>query len=111
MFPQPFGNSVTPPKTATLKEQRRSPRFPVGAQVVLVLENGVRVLGKIWDMSTTGVFVVTPERPYGLFPGEPGLLFLHHDQAADEATENRFPCEIIRVDADGLAVEFHFNEH
>ena len=91
-------------------EQRRNPRFPVGARVLISLHNGTRVAGQVWDMSTSGMFVVTKERPYGLFPGEPGAVFLEHDPELPPEGDTRFPCEIIRVDGDGLAVEFLFDE-
>jgi hypothetical protein len=83
---------------------RRGNRFSIHAVVSLVLENGAVVLGTIKNMGTEGMFVLTNERPFGLAAGEEGDVGLaSHDSGSD--SEYRFPCRVVRVDLDGVALQ------
>ncbi len=84
---------------------RRANRFPIHAAVSLVLENGAVIFGTIKDMGTGGVFVATFERPFGLAVGEEGDLGLAEQDGSPDS-EYRFPCKVVRIDREGVALQF-----
>lgn len=84
---------------------RRHSRFPLHVQVSLVLENGAVVRGQLKDMSTRGLFITTQDRPFGLVAGEEGDVGLDADNHV-EGAQMRFPCEVVRVDREGVALRF-----
>ncbi|MBF0142893.1 MAG: PilZ domain-containing protein [Magnetococcales bacterium] len=85
--------------------RRRTPRFPAQARVVLYLDSGVEARGLLRDMSTGGAFVILFEPARGLMEGEEGHLGLDGPWDSDEV-HYRFPCEVARVDGDGVALRF-----
>jgi hypothetical protein len=84
---------------------RKVCRFPVHAQVSLVLENGAVIAGILKDMGKSGVFVITSERPFGLTVGEEGDLGLASQDGTPDS-EYRFPCKVVRIDSEGIGLQF-----
>jgi hypothetical protein len=84
---------------------RKVNRFPARAVVTLVLENGAVILGRLKNMGTGGMFLVTAERPFGLNVGEEGDMGLATPDDAGSDSEYRFPCRVVRIDADGVALQ------
>ncbi|MBF0140609.1 MAG: PilZ domain-containing protein [Magnetococcales bacterium] len=80
-------------------------RFPLDVRVSLVLENGAVVHGTLKNMSTRGLFMSTMDRPFGLETGEEGDVGLEVDNPVD-GSQMRFPCEVVRVDREGVALRF-----
>ncbi|MBF0126493.1 MAG: PilZ domain-containing protein [Magnetococcales bacterium] len=74
-------------------------------EVTLVLANGAQARGRLMDMSVTGAFLETMERPFGLETGEAGTLGLQASPDAPES-DHRFWCEVIRVTRKGVALRF-----
>jgi hypothetical protein len=84
---------------------RKQTRFPIHAAVSLALENGAVVVGLIKDMGVGGLFIKTSERPFGLTAGEEGDLGLVSQDSTPDG-ESRFPCKVVRIDRDGIAIQF-----
>ena len=84
---------------------RRVRRFPIHAVVSLVLENGAVMFGTLRDMGAGGVFLLTFDRPFGLAVGEEGDLGLAEQDGSPDS-EYRFPCKVVRIDREGIALQF-----
>ncbi|MBF0110414.1 MAG: PilZ domain-containing protein [Magnetococcales bacterium] len=87
------------------QDERALPRFNLQVRVSLVLENGAVVHGVIRDMSTRGLYLTTRDHPFGLVTGEEGDVGLEADNPI-EGGQMRFPCEVVRVDRNGVALRF-----
>lgn len=85
---------------------RRVSRFPIHAPVSLVLENGVVIVGTLRNLSAGGGFLVAQQRPFGLSVGEEGDLGLVGEPDDVEDSGYRFSCRIVRIEEDGLALQF-----
>lgn len=96
--------------TPIARPARTNPRFRVNATVALVLDNGAVIRGILQDMSTSGAFIKTVERPFGLSPGEEGDLGLD-GSSEDPSMRHRFPCEVLRVLRRGIALQFLKHPH
>ncbi|MBF0295842.1 MAG: PilZ domain-containing protein [Magnetococcales bacterium] len=86
-------------------DSRSAHRFPIRPEVSLILANGAMARGRLMDMSVGGAFLETPERPFGLEPGETGTLGLLLPPEAPDG-DHRFWCEVIRVTSRGVALRF-----
>lgn len=73
---------------------RTAQRFDNQSGVVLLLNKGQRLSGRLQDISTTGCFLVTDEPPPELILGAKGFLSLQ--QPVGEELE-QFPCVVMRA--------------
>lgn len=101
MFSRLLGSKKKPSD----QKERNATRFPVTVRVTLVLENGAVVQGVLKDMSTRGMLMHTHDYPFGLVVGEEGDVGLAPDNPI-EGAQMRFPCEVVRVGRDGVALRF-----
>ncbi|MEO5333085.1 MAG: PilZ domain-containing protein [Magnetococcus sp. YQC-5] len=99
-FVQKFSNKE---EWSRRQERRRAPRFEIHPLVKLTLANGAVVNGHLADMSVCGALMETKERPFGLTPGEEGVLSLLVSPGSPEA-EHRFLCLVVRVSQSGVAL-------
>lgn len=92
-------------KKVRSKSSRNAPRYPIHTPVTLVLENGAVARGTLRDMSVSGAFLYTEDRPFGMVSGEEGDLGLDMDQIPG-GSKMRFPCEVVRLSEEGISLRF-----